>query len=645
MTRRKLMQASRTRSPRAPEPRGSRQVASEADGFDLATEMPQELFAVGSVCSVRKSAIKMRKEEDLASAVIKDIPGPNQGLNAARLLVLKRGAEGRLQVQDSHGDVGWVSSTSTEGRRLLQPSSAWLLGDDLESSRAAVQELWRSQVRAQEEGGDFVSEMLAAHHCALENDARRWRLVQEVEDVKQELEDEEETCKASVKKLRAELKLQEAKEPAHEVAALQAEAHQEKIAAEDARQALLVAQQKSAEQTSRLDELQEEVKQAQERRLRSDQSAQYKLQVLEDEQEQRSFKSSEDLRRAKEHARAEAAALDQCEMKLESLEKKERTRALFENVQVEFDRKEKQSKEELREATQLRNEAAMAADEALALRVKLMREDQDLQSQKTSLNHLEQQAAQKLEAATGELDRARSLTQELSKDKAEAFQELAEARRTSARAEAERELAHQQSLEAEMAAYEAMKACDAADEDRKKVEAALLQVTEDLERAARSQRQGQDLFAKGEASTQKFQTLEAQASHYSAESRRLAQALATEQAQCKECRSEKDRAQQELRDLSRLTRFALVARFLRVWVTTSMQRQVFRTWVEAEHGLQKMYAAAAQRIGSWASELQKRSVPCLPEQQEVERCYSSPPSGDLLRCGAVVEAYVRCAKA
>ena len=84
-----------------------------------------------------------------------------------------------------------------------------------------------------------------------------------------------------------------------------------------------------------------------------------------------------------------------------------------------------------------------------------------------------------------ELERARRLTQELNRDKAEASSELTEAKRVSARARDERELAHQQSMEAEklgfkaflltdvrMAAYEAMKACEAADEDRKKAFAA-----------------------------------------------------------------------------------------------------------------------------------------------------------------------------
>mmetsp|Transcript_70990 Transcript_70990/g.140976 ORF Transcript_70990/g.140976 Transcript_70990/m.140976 type:complete len:135 (+) Transcript_70990:61-465(+) len=52
----------------------------------------------------------------------------------------------------------------------------------------------------------------------------------------------------------------------------------------------------------------------------------------------------------------------------------------------------------------------------------------------------------------------------------------------------------------------------------------------------------------------------------------------------------------------------------------------------------------AQRIGSWAAKVQARPVPCLTEQLEVERCYASPPGGDQLRCGPVVEAYVQCAK-
>mmetsp|Transcript_78147 Transcript_78147/g.176629 ORF Transcript_78147/g.176629 Transcript_78147/m.176629 type:complete len:139 (-) Transcript_78147:117-533(-) len=54
--------------------------------------------------------------------------------------------------------------------------------------------------------------------------------------------------------------------------------------------------------------------------------------------------------------------------------------------------------------------------------------------------------------------------------------------------------------------------------------------------------------------------------------------------------------------------------------------------------------AAAQRIGRWAVELQSRTVPCLGEQAEVERCYAAPPGGDQLRCAPAVDAFVRCAK-
>eukprot|EP00438_Fugacium_kawagutii_P005933 Skav229283 [mRNA] locus=scaffold952:396687:408786:- [translate_table: standard] len=62
-----------------------------------------------------------------------------------------------------------------------------------------------------------------------------------------------------------------------------------------------------------------------------------------------------------------------------------------------------------------------------------------------------------------------------------------------------------------MAAYEAMKACKAAEDDRTKVEHALLLVTEDLEKAARQHREGQDLALKGESSLRQMQAIEAQA--------------------------------------------------------------------------------------------------------------------------------------
>eukprot|EP00913_Durusdinium_trenchii_P020104 g18892.t1 len=413
-----------------------------------------------------------------------------------------------------------------------------------------------------------------------------------------------------------------------ELAEFESEAGRLRIELEDSRAALRTAQlerrSKEEQHESRISALtglmHEEVNKAHERLTVTEMAttaAQRTLQLVEDEEAGKTSKSADELNRMKDrdYVRAESEAFDKCEFKLESIEKREKTRSLFENVQVEFLHKEKRTNDELREATLLRNEAAQAADEALALRIRLAREDQDLTSRQASLSTAEQQASQKLELAAVELDRARILTQELTKDKAEAFSELAEARRVSGRAQQERELAHQQSLEAEMAAFEAMKACEAADEDRKKVEQALLSVTEDLEKAARQQREGLELAAKGESSLHRMHMIEEKVSQYSEENQRLSQVLATERAACNEIRSEKERMQLELRDLTRLTRFA----------SPRMRGQS---------------GAAAQRIGSWAQELQKRTVPCLAEQQEVERCYAAPPGGDQLRCGPVVDAYV-----
>eukprot|EP00928_Gymnodinium_smaydae_P097060 TRINITY_DN8703_c1_g1_i1.p1 TRINITY_DN8703_c1_g1~~TRINITY_DN8703_c1_g1_i1.p1 ORF type:complete len:160 (+),score=45.73 TRINITY_DN8703_c1_g1_i1:73-480(+) len=54
--------------------------------------------------------------------------------------------------------------------------------------------------------------------------------------------------------------------------------------------------------------------------------------------------------------------------------------------------------------------------------------------------------------------------------------------------------------------------------------------------------------------------------------------------------------------------------------------------------------ASARRIASWVEEQRSRVVPCQAEQLEVERCYASPPGGDQLRCGRVVDAFAKCAR-
>ncbi|CAK9059025.1 unnamed protein product [Durusdinium trenchii] len=511
-----------------------------------------EPFPEGSVCWVRDSAV-MTEKEDLSSVKKKDIPGASKGLHSARLLVLGHGrSKSRLRVQDSSGDVGWVSTT-LEGR--LQ-------------------------------GADLASELLAAHHQAVQQDAIRWRQEQDIAELEDELDEEEKVCKSFKRKVK-ELELSIAKEEQRngeekqiqaleernstrlksELAEFESEAGRLRIELEDSRAALRTAQlerrSKEEQHESRISALtglmHEEVNKAHERLTVTEMAttaAQRTLQLVEDEEAGKTSKSADELNRMKDYVRAESEAFDKCEFKLESIEKREKTRSLFENVQVEFLHKEKRTNDELREATLLRNEAAQAADEALALRIRLAREDQDLTSRQASLSTAEQQASQKLELAAVELDRARILTQELTKDKAEAFSELAEARRVSGRAQQERELAHQQSLEAEMAAFEAMKACEAADEDRKKVEQALLSVTEDLEKAARQQREGLELAAKGESSLHRMHMIEEKVSQYSEENQRLSQVLATERAACNEIRSEKERMQLELRDLTRLTRFA-----------------------------------------------------------------------------------------
>ncbi|CAK9058860.1 unnamed protein product [Durusdinium trenchii] len=522
-----------------------------------------EPFPEGSVCWVRDSAV-MTEKEDLSSVKKKDIPGA------------------------SKGDVGWVSTT-LEGRLLLQPSSAWLTVSETHEKEAvyqAMQKLWHAHKAAQEQGANLASELLAAHHQAVQQDAIRWRQEQDIAELEDELDEEEKVCKSFKRKVK-ELELSIAKEEQRngeekqiqaleernstrlksELAEFESEAGRLRIELEDSRAALRTAQlerrSKEEQHESRISALtglmHEEVNKAHERLTVTEMAttaAQRTLQLVEDEEAGKTSKSADELNRMKDYVRAESEAFDKCEFKLESIEKREKTRSLFENVQVEFLHKEKRTNDELREATLLRNEAAQAADEALALRIRLAREDQDLTSRQASLSTAEQQASQKLELAAVELDRARILTQELTKDKAEAFSELAEARRVSGRAQQERELAHQQSLEAEMAAFEAMKACEAADEDRKKVEQALLSVTEDLEKAARQQREGLELAAKGESSLHRMHMIEEKVSQYSEENQRLSQVLATERAACNEIRSEKERMQLELRDLTRLTRFA-----------------------------------------------------------------------------------------
>mmetsp|Transcript_74991 Transcript_74991/g.160591 ORF Transcript_74991/g.160591 Transcript_74991/m.160591 type:complete len:138 (-) Transcript_74991:146-559(-) len=71
-----------------------------------------------------------------------------------------------------------------------------------------------------------------------------------------------------------------------------------------------------------------------------------------------------------------------------------------------------------------------------------------------------------------------------------------------------------------------------------------------------------------------------------------------------------------------------------------------RSRIIAELREQELSAAeaAAKRIGTWAAQRQSRTVPCLAEQAQVERCYASPPGGDQLACAAAVDAFAQCAR-
>ena len=574
-------------------------VASDAAGgaADVTSWLASTMFSIddalsfpeGTACLVR-DALVMTEKEDLKSAIIKDVPGPSEGHPSIRLFVVECGRQdaSRLCVKDASGDVGWVSAKSKDGRPLLRPVSSWLMAEpqhDKDAVRREVRRIWQQHRHAQEQGADLASELLAAHHQALTQDARNWCQEQEIAQLEDDLDQEDKACRASKSKVKEieqklanememyqqqEQKLKPALEENSEFARTKTqllEAEREagilRLELEDSRAASHSIQQEEKRREEQREShlasistvMQDEVNKSHERLALSEMAltaAQRSLQIFEEDEEARVLKSADEMMRVKERVRSEAAAFDQCEFKLESIEKRERTRSLFEEVQVEFHHKEKKTNDELREATQLRNEAAQAADEALALRIKLAREDQDLTSRHAFLAAAEHQAVEKLESASIELDRARLLTQELTKDKAEAFSELSEAKRVSRRAQEERELAHQQSMEAEMAAYEAMKACKAAEDDRTKVEYALLLVTEDLEKAARQHREGQDLALKGEASLRQMQAIEAQVAQYSDENRRLSQVLASELAACEEYRTEQERMQLELRDLSRL---------------------------------------------------------------------------------------------
>eukprot|EP00434_Breviolum_minutum_P043310 symbB.v1.2.038598.t1/scaffold6040.1/size29092/1 len=141
-------------------------------------------FPEGTACWVR-DALVMTEKEDLKSAIIKDVPGPSEGHPSIRLFVVECGRQdaSRLCVKDASGDVGWVSVKSKDGRPLLRPVSSWLTMAEPQHDKDAVHRevlrIWQQHRHAQEQGADLASELLAAHHQALTQDARNWCQEQE----------------------------------------------------------------------------------------------------------------------------------------------------------------------------------------------------------------------------------------------------------------------------------------------------------------------------------------------------------------------------------------------------------------------------------------------------------------------------------
>lgn len=558
-------------------------------------------FPIGGRCALLKPAgsIIMREGEDLNSKEVQKLRASSAGGEPSQLWVLKHGRAAdtkRLKARDAAGVSGWVSVISNSGQELLHPRTAWLSlasmdGGDVEAAQHALSELRRAHLAAQQHGGDLAAELLCAHAASAERLARLQLAEEEAREQVQEsskLHQETDELQADLHSAAAEAEAMKAKiagledrvaaagQLREEMRSAQREVDVLRLRLEDAQQGqnlhrgearraheeveVLRQGQLSQDLQQRrvltMTEQMEEETAVAARATAAMAAAQQRLRFFEEEQEHRALQSTAEVASAQEDARAESAALLRCEAKLESLERREETRKLFENVQVEFQRKEEQTKQELREAVLLRSEASQAADEALALRAKLSREDEDLTGRQAAAAAADLQATQKLETAMVELDRARQLTQELNRDKAEAAKELAEAATAAARAGEEKRLAQQQSLEAEMAANEALKACEDAEEDRRKVKEALLLVSEDLESASRQYRQSRDYTARSEATQQQVLSLEAEVARLNYETQRLSKALTTEESACSEYRVDKERVQRELHDLSRLTRWS-----------------------------------------------------------------------------------------
>jgi len=220
-----------------------------------------------------------------------------------------------------------------------------------------------------------------------------------------------------------------------------------------------------------------------------------------------------------------------------------------------------EARDELAQAKQLRSEAARAADEALNLRRRLFLEEQAA-AQRLQRGRQEQAAllVDEQEALAQERRQMVEERREMVEEKREIALELARARDVRASAQRQWEAVHTAAKEARLAATSAVEACDAATEKRLELEEAMAVAENDF---AVQRREDEAMMERDNASWDLVRSLQ----HEAAERGR--EVTAAEREVCKirvllheesqsfsEMRSEHDRLVRELRDLSRLSRWA-----------------------------------------------------------------------------------------
>ncbi|OLQ12416.1 hypothetical protein AK812_SmicGene3630 [Symbiodinium microadriaticum] len=452
----------------------AQEASAPSVGGDAVTESAKmadirSRFPIGGRCALLPvlqeqlkpaGSIIMREGEDLNSKEVQklrassaggtfhfNIPSlPQEALLKVYFLIVDMGVE----VRDAAGVSGWVSVISNSGQELLHPRTAWLSlasmdGGDVEAAQHALSELRRAHLAAQH-GGDLAAELLCAHAASAERLARLQLAEEEAREQVQESSKlhQAEAMKAKIAGLEVlwgVLGLQgsrrrmdsRSRERDHGDRAI---SKSNKIRrwerySEDGTKVDVLRLRLEAQTFPDLKAVIRRFVHAGEQSLENA--------MRTDAQQGQNLHRGE-ARRAHEEVEAGGQAFTSPRLKvpapsdfIKASRQQRRVLTMTEHMEEEEEQEhralqstaevasaqEEQTKQELREAVLLRSEASQAADEALALRAKLSREDE---------------ATQKLETAMVELDRARQLTQELNRDKAEAAKELAEAATAAARA-------------------------------------------------------------------------------------------------------------------------------------------------------------------------------------------------------------------